>query len=635
MKKIFILTFCFLFVTLLFSCKNITNGDSAKYTITFCGNGGITANNKIQYTVSEYSGSKVILTNNFIYNGYKFIGWAESNTSTTAQYSELTSYEVKNTDLVLYAVWSKLYYITFDSNGGTGNVLSVSGISGSTVKLADNSFEKDGYIFTGWSTNSSSSTVNYTDGDSVTISDSDIILYAVWDTLYTLKFDSNGGIGEISSLKGMSGKMISLTANTFTNNGYLFAGWSESKNDRKIKYYDGSTFTFDNSSVTLYAVWVNNTISGSCGKNAKWAFSTSTGELVIYGYGEMYGFGGSYTGDLEEVPWYIYMSLIKSVIIGEGITSIGAQSFYGCENLLSIYIPTTLTSIGSWSFNNCSSLTSLELPDTIKEIGSWAFANCKLLSDFNFPKSLVVIDHGILYSCISLKTITIPDSVTTINGNAFDSCTFTSISIPDSVITISGGFIQEKYLTTVTLPDTIKSIETAFANCTSLTTINLPNSIADMSKAFYNCTSLTEITIPNSVTDCSYAFEQCTNLKKINIQNGLTSIPKYAFYDCTGLEEISIPESLLQFDSYAFYGCTGLKNIIIPSSLITIKSEALSNCTGISSIKIPSSVLSIETDSFFGWKSYQTIDIQGYNEAPSTWSSYWNDGCSALINWNN
>ena len=110
--------------------------------------------------------------------------------------------------------------------------------------------------------------------------------------------------------------------------------------------------------------------SGSCGENATWEYYESTGELKIFGSGE--------------ISDSFYRDDIKTVTIANGITSIQNGVFYGCSSLTSIEIPTSVTSIGDYAFYRCTSLTSIEIPAGVTSIGFQAFFNCrKLIEVYN------------------------------------------------------------------------------------------------------------------------------------------------------------------------------------------------------------------------------------------------------------
>ena len=69
-------------------------------------------------------------------------------------------------------------YVTFDTNGGDGEMERQQFAPGYTHALHLNEFTKDGFIFTGWSLEPSG-TVYYQDGQEVMLEE-DITIYAVW-----------------------------------------------------------------------------------------------------------------------------------------------------------------------------------------------------------------------------------------------------------------------------------------------------------------------------------------------------------------------------------------------------------------------------------------------------------------------
>ena len=85
--------------------------------------------------------------------------------------------------------------------------------------------------------------------------------------------------------------------------------------------------------------------SGPCGDNAQWSLNTETGLLSITGSGNMSDYSVA-----PSIPWYKYISYIKSLYIGNQITSIGNYAFYFCSDLTSVEIPNSVSSIGDYAF---------------------------------------------------------------------------------------------------------------------------------------------------------------------------------------------------------------------------------------------------------------------------------------------
>ena len=92
--------------------------------------------------------------------------------------------------------------VTFEPNGGVGATMTQAFISGQSATLNANTFTREGYTFSGWSTNKNGGGTTYTDGQSVTLT-ADTTLYAQWRT------NSSDG-------SGRSGGSSSGTATTVT-----------------------------------------------------------------------------------------------------------------------------------------------------------------------------------------------------------------------------------------------------------------------------------------------------------------------------------------------------------------------------------------------------------------------------------
>ena len=93
------------------------------------------------------------------------------------------------------------------------------------------------------------------------------------------------------------------------------------------------------------------------------------------------------TGDIADSAFYNYTSL-KSVTIGDNVTSIGDYAFENCDSLESVTIGDSVTSIGDAAFAYCSSLESVTIGDSVTSIGDAAFAYCSSLESVYFVGSV-------------------------------------------------------------------------------------------------------------------------------------------------------------------------------------------------------------------------------------------------------
>ena len=289
--------------------------------------------------------------------------------------------------------------------------------------------------------------------------------------------------------------------------------------------------------------------TGSCGDNVTYSLDTETGVLTISGTGKMTDYSA------EDCP-FNNRAYIKSVIIENGVISIGNYAFSYFGSLTNVTIPNSVTSIGYDAFNYCESLASITIPNSVTSIGSSAFFDCTSL------KSIEVLDNnknyssadGVLFNKDKSELITypagktdseyaIPNSVTSIGYDAFNCCrSLASVTIPNSVTSIGDyAFDNCESLTSVTIPNSVTNIgENAFENCESLASVTIPESVTSIGRsAFSTCKSLISVTIPNSVTSISYGtFSYCTSLKSVTIPNSVTNIGDYAFSDLENLKDV-------------------------------------------------------------------------------------------------
>ena len=299
-----------------------------------------------------------------------------------------------------------------------------------------------------------------------------------------------------------------VTAPTCTEKGYTTYTCS-CGSSYVADYKDALGHNYENGKCTRCgAIEIIN--SGTCGENLTWTFG-GEGTLTISGTGAM----DDYSSDNQ--PWYSDIDNIKSVVIDNGVTSVGDYAFYSCDSLVSVTIPDSVTSIGDCAFCACYSLTSATIPDSVTSIGVKAFYGCNSLTSMTIGNSVTSIGDSAFYNCTGLTSVTISDSVTSIGDSAFSGCdSLTSVTIPDSVTSIGANAFEScDELTSVTIGISVTSIGSyAFRDCRMLKEIN------------YNAKAVADL------TDNSNVFENAGKYRigaKVTFGEKVKKIPNYLF----------------------------------------------------------------------------------------------------------
>ena len=192
--------------------------------------------------------------------------------------------------------------------------------------------------------------------------------------------------------------------------------------------------------------------------------------------------------------------------------SIGPDAFDGCTSLKTLSLGENITTIDEYAFFKCSALKNVTIPESVTSIGGWAFAFCGLES-LTINGAIETMEHEAFFKCENLKTLKLGEHIKTIGPDAFKNCSS---------------------LTNVTIPDSVTSIGScAFCRCTSLTTLKLGENIETIGdNAFNGCSALTSVTIPKKVTTIeSDTFKKCSILESITLPAGLTSFQD-SLIDC-------------------------------------------------------------------------------------------------------
>ena len=431
-------------------------------------------------------------------------------------------------------------------------------------------------------------------------------------------------------------------AATLNYGSYIAKGFLITDGTAEVKNVDGKLY-IEVSGVNSYNRTVQITIgnppsscpqSGLCGAHLTWNLSCD-GVLTISGNGDMANWSS-----LSNIPWYAKRESLVSVVIENGVTSIGSRAFENCSSLTSVTIGNSVTSIGKFVFDLCYSLTAIDVatdnPDYCSEEGVLfnknkttivQYPSGKQQDIYTIPNSVTSIGNGAFVYCTALTSVIIPNSVTHIEDEAFFGCSgLTSIEIPNSVVSIGErAFKSCNNLTSVT--------------CTAVTPPALGNAFSDYSIPLYvPCTSKetyrnadgwSEFTDIRSIEeDCNETPDHCSTASGTcgddmtwdlscdgvltisgtgemeNYDNPYNNFD-YTVYSIAPWREytdlitsVIIKDGVTSIGSYAFESCQNVTYVEIPEGVDNIGQFAFSLCTSLTNIVLPNSLRYINDQAF-------------------------------------
>ena len=362
--------------------------------------------------------------------------------------------------------------------------------------------------------------------------------------------------------------------------------------------------------------------------------------------------GGEYTGDIT-IP-----ATVENGGITYTVTSIRANAFAECSDLVSVDIPAGVTSIGEAAFNYCSSLTYIDIPAGVTSIGYGTFSGCSSLASIDIPDGVISIGERAFSNCSSLESVTLSRGLETIGYEAFSGCSnLAVVTIPETVTTIETGvFADCNSLASVDIPDKVNSIaDYTFYYCSSLESVTLGSGVETIGDcAFSDCSSLAEITCRATVPPV--CGERCFD--DVDISNCTLSVPEVAeeayktadvwkefFYEyfmsggirygaqtspqgniatvvalARGLYtgDITIPETVenggitytvTAIGDKAFATCFSLASVDIPDGVVSIGESAFDGCSSLESVTFGSGLETIGESAFNYCRNLKSINI--------------------------
>ncbi len=370
-------------------------------------------------------------------------------------------------------------------------------------------------------------------------------------------------------------------------------------------------------------------------------------------------------------------SIVRKVVIPEGVTTVGEEAFAGFYCMEEVQFPSTLKTIEKEAFARCA-LTSVNFPEGLEEIGDMAFedheikelvipagvkkiGNAAFNAQGDLPHQLTFLGLrtelgiGVFgYTPGSGSDASDPEIPESESWDGFyekeTEFTVRTISLscyrggsadlryqynvkktylkwgeeairtaPADRVLRAGLYQPEEIIYEIVVPEGVEEIaDGAFAGLTALSKVRLPSTLKSIgARAFEDCLGLQDIQVPASVTSFgSSCFRGCTGLAKISVPKGTEEIPAGMFADCRSLRKLELPKSGLKKIGYgAFENCISLTSIKLSKDLEEIGATAFMGA-GVEKITVPNNVTKIGKAAFARSAVQILILPKGMTEIP-------------------
>lgn len=302
-----------------------------------------------------------------------------------------------------------------------------------------------------------------------------------------------------------------------------------------------------------------------------------------------------YTFD-SPAPWSEYKSVVRTLIINDGVTKIGDYAFYGFSDIKNAVIADSVVSIGEKSFSGCSRLSVVVLSDNVSTVEAYAFdsntsvcvsntscfANCEGYSTFvaGENQSSFLSENAAIGWAVYEDVL-----VFTGTGSAKAAITQSDVPWKDYRAQLTKAIVQpgitllprELISGFYTKTDDSTQIETKISNYPQLREYIVADTVTRLSTSeIADCPSLERLDISSGTLNIMH-YVVGNNffipIKELEIPSGVTSIGNCAFNMLNKLESLSFEEGFNVYKSgtsqweSAFRAIDNLKTVTLPSSL--------------------------------------------------------------------
>ena len=413
---------------------------------------------------------------------------------------------------------------------------------------------------------------------------------------------------------------------------------------------DLSGYTVDDSSSDTWIL----TKGASCPDAGDVTWTLEDGTLTVSGTGAIADYG------FNEAPWYAHADEITTLVIGEGITAIGANSFSNLMSLTDIYLPASLEAIAfsAFAYGMGDSIENVHLAD----LAAW----CAVELEDYYWTSPVSFAENLYVGGEPVTDLVIPEGVTSISDHAFGrTCCLNSVELPASVTAIGASAFMSSSVKTVTVYGDLESVgEQAFFMSEVESVEFTGNAPADAGNLFdfYNMPVTVSYPADNDTwteeflsadypasivwvpVEAALPSGTCGENLTWTLEDGTLTISGTGAIDDYGpvlvaapwvngetlesIEEAVIMEGVTRIGDFTFYCHRGLKTVTIPASVTSIGDYIFDGTEKLEEVYFCGDAPAID-DVIFG----ATSPTAYYPAGNDTWTEEFRASCGDGVTW--
>lgn len=308
--------------------------------------------------------------------------------------------------------------------------------------------------------------------------------------------------------------------------------------------------------------------------------------------------------NLDEIvyyPWMKYRSIVKHLVIEDGIQNIPQAAFAYFYALETVDFPSTPLTISSCAFyakefdirDGLVAKKTYDIPDNVTLKGNYIFASDDTNINNSYHRRITLNANRYsptYYYCLNHpcyiynETGIAPEAIT--SGTCGKNATW-NFDFDTKTLYIEGKGATES----ISDDATLKGIEWIQPSIEKVVYGEGITEIAPFSAQKINThivynepmQDVPELVLPSTLTTIDdNAFNLYLKVKDVQIPYGVTTIGNRAFSDCVQIENVVLPGTVKKIGDAAFYVCDSLNSITIPASVTEIGKSLAHSYSGVS-----------------------------------------------------